>query len=242
MKDVFQFTFPEISDIATSVLAIALALAIAGGGLQIFTGYPDFLILLFFLLLTVGSGFILHELAHRFMAILYGGHARFRMWKGGIVMMLLLSVFGFVFAAPGAVYIYGLPVRSKKMAMQKNGIISLVGPGLNIVLMLFFLLLGTLAPLYFRPVKFDYQPLEFVGSNIWFFGAWINFILALFNILPVFPLDGSKIFYWSKPIWILLLAFLLIVGMTILPPLYLLFILFWMLMIIALAKFFLFRR
>jgi Zn-dependent protease len=32
-------------------------------------------------------------------------------------------------------------------------------------------------------------------------GVFVNVFLALFNLLPVPPLDGSKVFAWSKARW-----------------------------------------
>lgn len=232
----------ELKEILISVFAISLALAIAGGGLGIFLGYPDLLFLLYFLVVTVGMGFILHEMAHKFVAIYYGAHAQFRMWTSGLIMMLIFSVLGFVFAAPGAVYIYTNPYERPRITKKENGIISLAGPATNLALMIMFLLLGVFAPVEFRPVKFDYEPLSFVDHNIWFFGSWINFILTLFNLLPVFPLDGSKIFYWNKLVWGLSIVVLLAIGILVLPFWYVIIVLFWMLFIIFIIKFLFFRR
>jgi len=33
------------------------------------------------------------------------------------------------------------------------------------------------------------------------YGFQINLWLAAFNLIPIPPFDGSKIFSWSKPIW-----------------------------------------
>lgn len=242
MNHGFHIEASEGKEIAISVFAIVLALAIAGGGVGIFLAYPDFLILLFLLLITVGAGFILHEMAHKLIAVNCGAHARFRMWGSGVIGMLLLSLLGVVFAAPGAVYISALPAAAPTITKRENGLISLAGPLVNLTLMVLFLLLGMFAPLYFYPKKFDYEPLQFVRNNVWFFGSWINFILALFNLLPVAPLDGSKIFAWNPWAWLVTIAVLLFLSSFVLPLMYLAFIVLWMLGILALAKFFLFRR
>ncbi len=133
-------------------------------------------------LLTVGTGFVLHELMHKFTAERYGFWAEFRMWPFGILLALVTSMVGFIFAAPGATYISG-----ETISTRENGIISLAGPATNIVvgvLFLPFLLYG----------QGVFGLLGRVGFNI-------NLFLALFNMLPILPLDGAKVFGWSKPVW-----------------------------------------
>lgn len=58
----------------------------------------------------VGTGFLLHELAHKFTARRYGYVADYEASPMGLVMAIGLSIFtggNFVFAAPGAVMIRG---------------------------------------------------------------------------------------------------------------------------------------
>jgi Zn-dependent protease len=48
-------------------------------------------------------------------------------------------------------------------------------------------------------------------------GVVLNFVLALFNLLPFPPLDGSKIFMWSRMAWIsLIITAGTIFGLTLL--------------------------
>ncbi len=34
-----------------------------------------------------------------------------------------------------------------------------------------------------------------------YLGSYFNFFLALFNMLPIFVLDGAKVFRWNKLLW-----------------------------------------
>jgi len=134
-------------------------------------------------LATVGSGFVLHELSHKFIAQRYGYWAEFRMWPMGLVLALITSLIGFIFAAPGATYISGVNINK-----EENGKISLAGPLTNVAVAVIFL------PIWlFSDSLFTF----FLG----FEGMYINIFLALFNLLPVMPLDGAKVFGWSKAKW-----------------------------------------
>jgi Zn-dependent protease len=189
------FSQKEVRDILIAWAALALAFTIAysggiTGGASLFAGesFPFLFVVAF---VAVGSGFVLHELMHKFTAERYGYWAEFRMWVMGIVLALITSTLGFIFAAPGATYIQGYNVTERQ-----NGIISLAGPATNIVIAFVFLLVG------------------FVGTgiigDIGLIGFPVNLFLATFNMLPIMPLDGAKVLRWNKLIWAVFFVPLLI--------------------------------
>jgi len=200
MRNAFNIDTPEALEILISVVSISFAFTVVFAGLGgLFTHTGEFLVFMVLSMVTVGSGFVLHEMGHKLVAIYYGGYARFQMWVQGLLLMLVTALFGFLFAAPGAVYIYA-PHISKK----ENGFISLAGPVVNFLIMLVFFGLSLMSPKYIY-FSFDLSalaPIFNYGSfEVWRFGAYLNFILCMFNALPIFPLDGSKIFNWSKAAW-----------------------------------------
>lgn len=211
----------ELIEITISVLAISFAFALVFATPAGLLGRPlEFAIFVAPLLVTVGSGFILHEMAHKLVAMYYGAQAGFRMWVQGLVVMLAGSLIGVLFAAPGAVYIY-----SNRINVRQNGMISLAGPILNIALALFFVALEILAPIrqfysFFAGSGLDFAGYGIVGGvlHVWRFGAAMNILLALFNMLPAFPLDGSKVFRWSKLVWLGFVVLLLAFGSVLISP------------------------
>jgi len=151
-------------------------------------------------LLTVGTGFIGHELTHKFVAQRYGCLAEFRMWPLGLIFALFFAIISegrFIFAAPGAVYItpvsFGL---GSVITNRENGIISLSGPLTNALLALIFF-----------PLTFYSGLLYEIGL----FGFFINLLLAAFNLIPIPPMDGYKVFVWNKGIWAVTFVPLIIV-------------------------------
>jgi Zn-dependent protease len=198
----------EVVQIIISVVAISFAFALVFAGVNGMLSSPrEFIVFAVLSLVTVGSGFILHEMAHKLVAIYYGARAAFRMWTQGLIFMLVTSVMGVLFAAPGAVYIY-----SKSITQRQNGIISMAGPLVNVALIGFFMALAALAPVVMH--------LSFIPGalNVWAFGAKLNLILALFNMIPAFPLDGSKVFGWSKTLWGATVLMLLWLGAVLISP------------------------
>lgn len=169
----------ERNDLIVSWLTISVAFAIV---LPTVLSIGAFTSLFPISVIVVGTGFIFHELAHRQVARHFGAHAEYRAWRAGLIFAIFSSFLGFIFAAPGAVYIYG------NINRKENGIISIAGPLTNIVVAIGFFLLITLT-------ENDWV------NSVGILGFQINMFLATFNLLPIGPLDGSKVFVWSKLAW-----------------------------------------
>ena len=174
-----KYSRKEIIDITKAWGAISIAFAIL---LRDVTG--SFFTSLILSAVTVGVGFLLHELGHKYVAQKYGCFAEFRSFDNMLILAIALSFFGFIFAAPGAVFIKGY------VNVERNGKISAIGPIINIVLAVLFL--GVSA--------------SFTGflGLIGTFGSSINAWLALFNMIPVWNFDGKKVWKWNRGIWILI--------------------------------------
>ena len=187
----FRFTGKEIRDLIISFIVIALGFTILYSN----GDYSHVTLIFPVVMIGVGAGFIFHELGHKFVAMHYGYYAEYELWPTGLLIALVSSFFGFIFAAPGAVVIY-----SNGMEKKTNGLISIAGPIVNIVLgLIFFLILGSLG-------DFIYTETGAIVYLICVLGTRINFFLAAFNLLPIPPLDGSKVMSWSIPIWLITFA------------------------------------
>ncbi len=173
----------EIKDVITASIALIFIFS-----------YPEFLSdasILAVAAIAISTGFVLHELSHRFIANKFGVEARFRIWRDGLIMALLLAVVtngSFVFAAPGAVVInnfrFSFHHGIRPLGKREYGIISAAGPATNLVLALIFLAIHSIVP-----------------SNAFVYAASINVSLALFNMIPIPPLDGSKVISWNLGAW-----------------------------------------
>jgi len=209
----------ELKDliIAWFVIGLAFALMLSRLNLRaIAMGYPinfnDFFISLPVSLIVVGAGFIFHELAHRTVARKFGYYAGFRAWPNLLLLAVGMALFlGFVFAAPGAVYV-GEKRKRKKETVEwsegyfeedysnlnrEMGIISAAGPLTNIIVAIGFLGIGIVinfsAPLLLGE--------GMIASMIIGYGITINLFLALFNLIPFGPFDGAKVMKWNPGVW-----------------------------------------
>ena len=183
-----KFSAVEKEHLLKAWLAISLAFAIALGGFRFDLGFIRTLIIS---AITVGLGFLLHELAHKSVAQHFGCFAEFRANMQMLLFAVLLSFTGIIFAAPGAVMISG------RINDKKSGLISAAGPVTNIVLAMFF-------------YNFTFFNSPFLGT-IGMYGTRINAWLALFNMIPFGGLDGSKVLRWNKKYYALIVVAALIV-------------------------------
>jgi Zn-dependent protease len=147
-------------------------------------------------LLTVGIGFLLHEMAHKFMAIRYGYWAEFVKDNSMLlVAVIMAALVGFVFAAPGATVIYSPEGRG--LTREQDGIISAAGPVINLVLCALFAVLFFMA----GGVAAVHTSLL---AQLGLAGIQINAMIAAFNLLPISILDGRKVMAWNFPVFLVL--------------------------------------
>ena len=196
--------------IAWIVLSVGITYRYLGDFINGVAGSSDYVAAGF---IATATGFILHEMGHKYVAVSRGYVAHFRIWTWGLVLTIAIVAFsrgGFAFGAPGAVYIapaaaigysYGSAIQDPE---RENMIISAAGPAINLGFALTFLAL-----LLFS------APNTFI-STVGLFGFSLNVGLGSFNMIPIPPLDGSKIFRKSilvglalaLPLWIMFLYFL----------------------------------
>tara|TARA_Y100000310_G_scaffold144782_1_gene144037 strand:+ start:3361 stop:3981 length:621 start_codon:yes stop_codon:yes gene_type:complete len=180
----FSTSRTELRDLVKAWVVISLAFAIAMSGFSV----SKIVIVFFVSALTVGVAFLLHELAHKLVAQHYGCYAEFRSFDNMLILAIVMSFFGFVFAAPGAVMISG-PV-----GIRRNGTISLAGPLVNLILALLCL------------VMLVSLPFGVLLRTIFYYGFMINTWIALFNLIPIGNFDGKKIFRWNRVVYIVLVV------------------------------------
>lgn len=185
LNNMFRFTSREVRDLIISMVVITLLFAYSFSGRDL--NSLLFLYLIPVTFVAVVLGFLLHELAHKFVAMRYGFWAEYRLWVQGLLFAVITAIFGFLFIAPGAVYIHG-----DYISREQNGKISMAGPATNLILAgLFFLVLS-------------YFPADPLISLIGGLGFYINSFLAMINLIPISILDGAKIFRWNPFIWVIM--------------------------------------
>jgi len=184
-----RFYREELRDLAIAWLALGVAFTLFLEGQflrQQPISPPDVAVLteVFALsMITVGAGFLLHELAHKVVAIRFGQVAAFRAQYNMLGLAILSGIAGLLIAAPGAVYHRG------RITVRQNGLVAVAGPVTNLAL----------AAVFFVPFAFGSGFVEQLGLM----GVLINVFLAAFNMIPAGPLDGKSVISWSKAVFAL---------------------------------------
>jgi Zn-dependent protease len=160
---------------------------------------------IFYVLVLIMS-VVVHEFAHGYSAYLMGDMTAYKSGRltlnplkhldpfGSVILplLLLISKAGFVigWARP-------VPYNPHNLRNEKKGtiVVSIAGILANILIACVFALLIRCAPSLGLPAYDASLPFYKITSSI----VFINLVLALFNIIPIPPLDGSKIFFALLP-------------------------------------------
>lgn len=144
--------------------------------------FASFIVLTIILFLS----FLPHELMHKVVAQKYGLLAEFRIIPSYAMLTILTCVLPvFKIFAPGAVMIAG------GAQPQAYGKTAAAGPATNIAIG------ATMVGLLFLFPDF---------ADFLLLGVYLSGWLALFNMIPIAPLDGQKILHWNKTAFSILLV------------------------------------
>jgi Zn-dependent protease len=145
-------------------------------------GYFNTIVLLVLITGTI-LAFAIHELCHRLMAQYYNLRVEFRLSLPGTIISLISIIVSPIKALVfGSVVIFDDQINNEKM-----GKIALAGPLINTFQAMLSVVLS------------DFFPFLYIFTII-------NTDLAMFNLIPIPPLEGEKVFTWSKVIWMIAFA------------------------------------
>lgn len=132
--------------------------------------------------LVVAPAVILHELAHKFVAMGFGFDATFRLFPMGLAIGVILKLIRspLLLIAPG----YVVPAAELINFPMVYRLVAFAGPLLN-------LLLWLSASLILK-IKSDLNRKQLVVLHL---TKKINMILFLFNMIPFGPFDGAKVLF-----------------------------------------------
>ena len=156
---------------------------------------------------------VFHEVAHGWVANKLGDPTARNMGRltlnplrhidpfGTVIMPLLLLLltdgrFIFGYAKPVPINPYNFKDPKKGMALS-----SLAGPGVNMIMaMSFAFVLRFVMPALEGPIpKPAWDWFAVPVALMLGYGVIVNVVLAVLNMIPVPPLDGSRIVYWLLP-------------------------------------------
>lgn len=149
-----------------------------------------------FLVIVLGIVYALtiHEFAHAAVATYLGDDTAKFSGRLSLNPLAHLDIFGtMMLLVAGFGWGKPVPVNPYNLKYKKwgNALVALAGPTSNFISVILFIVIFRLASLW---LPYDNMMLTFVAYLI-----MINLILGVFNLIPIPPLDGSKVLFTALP-------------------------------------------
>lgn len=146
----------------------------------------------------------LHEAAHAFLAYKLGDPTARNLGRLTLNPVKHLDPFGFLsMLLIGIGWAKPVPINARNFKNPRNGmaISALAGPVSNLLLALVFAALGSAYLHFIVPYVITPDNIQMLSYfySFFFYGAYLNVSLAVFNLIPAPPFDGSRILYIFLP-------------------------------------------
>jgi hypothetical protein len=203
VKKYFKFSNKEWLQILVTTLVSAFILSFTDWGVKTFDISIGFMNL-FNTFLIVFLVLLVQESVHRLVALLAGYKVEYKLWWPGLVIGFVVIFFSngaLKLLAPGGIVVSHLAIhRIGKFRYGPNyntiGWIAMTGPLSNIFMGIVFKILSGVAP---------NAPLFTEAANI-------CVLFAIFNMLPIPPLNGHQLFFGSRYIYMFVAGAVIAAG------------------------------
>jgi len=208
IKRYFRFTQDEIK--ALIITIIVLSFIVGFNDKSEAFNFSHWSTNLFLVFVIIVIAVMVHISAQKIIGLSLGYNIEYNIWWAGLIVGLVLSIvtsalfkgnFSLWLLIPGGIVIHHL--ASHRLGYFRYGIntvsmsiISIAGPLANIIIAT---LLWTLQ-LWFHLFPESYALQQFI---------LINWIFAVCTLLPIPPLNGSKVFFQSRLVFVFAFAFIL---------------------------------
>jgi Zn-dependent protease len=205
VKRYFAFSKDEIKAIVISIIAYAFIISFRQWGdqsFELFAGMGNFFLALIIMTVTL----LLHVSVQRISGLNVGFRVEYKLWIYGVIISLIACLFSngiiwFLFL-PGGIFLHLLSTHRLGyfrygLNMMAHAMVAVVGPLSNLIFAVILKVIQSFLP-----------PSPILQKMI-----LVNVFFAVFTMLPIPPLDGSRVFFQSRMGYAFLLG--LIIGIAI---------------------------
>ena len=191
VKRYYKFTPSELKGFLITILVLAFVISFrewGGAEFDFAVGFSNFL----FAVLIVGVSLLIHTTGQRFWSLATGYRLEYQMWGLGLFLAVIFAVITngrFWFLVAGGFMVHHL--AGHRLGWFRYDInywaVALIALAGNLATVLFIIVLKVSNVLALNPLL-----QKFIIFNI---------VYTVYNMVPIPPLDGSKIFYGSRMLY-----------------------------------------
>jgi Zn-dependent protease len=207
IKRYFKFSKDEVLALIITILAYAFIISFrqwgpTPGKVELAYGLKNMFLGILIMTITV----IPHISLQRISGLNVGFRVEYKPWIYGIIFSFIICIItnGYVWFLflPGGIFIHLLSAHRLGyfrygLNMMAHALIAFAGPLANIIIAIIFKILHSILP----------------GNPLLGKIVLVNMLFAVFSLLPIPPLDGSRIFFQSRMGYAFLLG--LTIGITV---------------------------